>query len=98
VKRTATILSLSLLLTTAAALLAGCGDHDHYRYHGYYITVINDTPWTVFVEPFGIHIHPGDAADIEIGYDAVYVVVVRDFDGLVLTEGTMTWGDVLVVD
>jgi hypothetical protein len=97
-KSTVKILSLLLLLGTAMTLLGGCGNDDYCcATYDYYITVINDSPWVVFVEPFGIFLNPRETIDIEIGYDVVRVLVLRDFDGLILAELDMVSGDVLVV-
>jgi len=97
-RTTVKILSLLLLLGATATLLQGCGRGDHYLAYDYYITIINDTPWTVFVEPFGLLLVSGDRVDVEIGYDFVRVIVLRDFDGMILAEVDMVSGDVLVVD
>ncbi len=93
------ILAVFLLLGTAASLLGGCGDGDHHHdmVEDFSITVINDTPWDIFVEPFGFLLAPGDTVDIDVGYDVVHVIAVRHFDGLVLAELDMVRGDVLVV-
>jgi hypothetical protein len=92
-----TVLALALLGATAT-LLAGCHD-DHYVYRDYYyITVINDCPWAVVIEPFGVLLSPGDRVDFDIGYDVVHVIAVRAFDGLILAELDMVGGEVLVID
>jgi len=97
-KTTVKILSLLLLLGATATMLAGCGQGDRAYYYDDYVTVVNETPWTVFVEPFGLILDPGDRIDIEIGYDVVRVVVLRHFDGLILAELDIVSGDILVVD
>ena len=91
-------LPLLLLLGITATLLAGCGGggHTHY-YEDYYITIVNDSPWSIVVEPWGVFLVPGDSWDVDVGYDVVRVIVVRDFDGLVLADVDMARGDVLVV-
>jgi hypothetical protein len=91
------ILSLVLFLGIVATFAVGCRDHHHHEYYGYYITVINDTPWAVYVEPFGFLLGPGDRVDAEVGYDYVRVVAVRHFDGLILADVAMRAGDVLVI-
>jgi len=92
------ILPLLLLLATTGVLLTGCGGDDVYVYRdGYYITIINDTPWDVFVEPFGFLLAPGDSVDADIGPDIVRVVAIRDFDGLILADIDMVTGEVLVI-
>ncbi len=97
-KTASKIVSLVLLLGITATLLAGCGSGDRCcLVYDYYITVINDTPWGVFVDPFGLFLSPGDTMDIEIGPDYVRVVVLREFDGLVLADVDMVNGDVLVI-
>jgi hypothetical protein len=99
-RHTVKILSLMLLLGTTAAQLAGCGNDDVYVYRDgyYYITIVNDSPWAIYVEPFGIFLGPRDTADIDVYYDYVHVVVFREYDGLVLADLDMAGGDVLVVD
>lgn len=62
-----------------------------------FITVFNDTPWDVFIEPFGLFLAPGEVVDIEVGYEVSHVVARRDFDGLILAEVDMPPGDVLVI-
>ncbi len=92
------ILPLLLLLGTTAVLVTGCGDDEVHIYHdSYYITIINDTPWDVFVEPFGFLLAPGDSVDADVGYDVVRVVAIRDFDGLILADVDMVSGDILVI-
>ena len=51
----------------------------------------------VALDPFGLFLSPGDTVDIEVGPDYVRVVVLREFDGLVLADVDMVSGDVLVV-
>lgn len=96
-KKLVRILPLVLFLGIAAGFIAGCDDHHHYEYYDYYITVVNDTPWDVYVEPFGFLLAPGDRVDADIGHDYVRVVAVRYFDGLVLADVAMGAGDVLVI-
>jgi hypothetical protein len=92
------ILSLLLLLGTTMTLLGGCGNDDCcYAVYDCYVTVINDSPWAVFVEPFGVFMYPGESVDLEIICDCVHVVVFRDADGLILAELDMCSGDVLVI-
>ena len=93
------IIPLLLLLGTTAVLLAGCGGYDSYYYHDdYFITIINDSPWDIFIEPFGVLLAPGDTVDFEVGYDIVHIIAWRDFDGLILAELDMAEGEVLVVE
>jgi len=87
-----------LLLGTTAVLIGGCGDHHDYGGYDYSITVINDTPWDIFVEPWGFLLAPGDSMDVDVGYDIVHVLAIRHFDGLVLADVDMAYGDVLVVE
>ncbi len=97
-KSFARALPFLLVLGITATVLSGCGNDEVHVYHdGYYVTVINDTPWDVFVEPFGFLLAPGDVVDAEIGYDVVHVIALRHFDGLVLAELDMVRGDVLVI-
>jgi hypothetical protein len=92
------ILPLLLLLGTTALLVTGCGDHHgHGHYDAYYITIVNDTPWDVYVEPFGFLLAPGDSVDADVGYDVIRVVAIRHFDGLVLADVHMASGDVLII-
>jgi hypothetical protein len=93
------ILPLLLLLGLTTVFLEGCGDHHHYHDgYDYTITVVNDTPWDIFVEPWGFLLAPGDRVDVDIGPDIVHVIAVRHFDGLVLADVDMAYGDVLVVE
>ncbi len=91
-KNTVSILSLLLLLGTTAILLAGCGDGEHVYHGDYYITVVNHTPWDVYVEPFGVFLPPGGVLDQPVSYDVVHVMVIRDFDSLLLAELDMVAG------
>ena len=95
-KTSVRILSLLLVLGTTAVLLAGCGHGRHY-YDDYYITIVNDSPWDVYVEPFGLFLSPGEQVDVEVGYDVFHVIVLRNFDALILAELDVASGDVLVV-
>ena len=96
-KKLLKVLPLVLVLGAAATFVAGCHDGHHHEYYDYYITVVNDTPWDVYVEPFGFLLAPGDQVDADIGPDYVRVVAIRHFDGLVLADVTLAAGDVLVI-
>lgn len=96
-KTTVRILSLFLLLGMTAILFAGCGDDDRWYYDDYYVTIVNDSPWDVYVQPFPLFLAPGQRADPEVGYHVVRVVAIRDFDGLILADLDMVAGDVLVI-
>lgn len=98
-KNAVKVVALLLLLGTAAVFLGGCGDHhDHVVVYDYHVTIINDSPWDVFIEPFGLLIAPGDRMDVDVGYDIVHVIAIRHYDGLILAELDMARGDVLVVE
>ncbi len=96
-KNTLRILSLFLLLGMTAILFAGCGHDDHWDYDAYYVTIINDSPWDVYVQPFPLFLAPGERADVEVGYHVFRVVAIRNFDGAVLAEVDMVAGEVLVI-
>jgi hypothetical protein len=60
-------------------------------------TIENQSPDAIVVEPFGDFLYPGEAVDYDLGYDAVHIIVVRDFDGLVLLETDLVAGDVWII-
>jgi hypothetical protein len=97
-KKTVRIVSLFLLLGMTALLFGGCGDRDHWYYDEYYVTIINDSPWDVYVQPFPLFLAPGQRADREVGYHAIHVVAIRNADGVILAEVDMVGGDVLIID
>lgn len=91
------ILSLLVLVGITATLLAGCHNDRHVDYYDYYVTIVNDTYWTIYVEPFGYYMDPGDIVQFDVGYDIVHVIVIRHPDGLVLAELDMPAGSEFVV-
>jgi hypothetical protein len=65
---------------------------------GYALASIeNQSPDAIVVEPFGDYLLPGEAADYDLGPDIVHIIIVRDFDGLVLLETDLAAGDVWIV-
>ena len=60
-------------------------------------TVENQSPDDVVVEPFGDFLAPGEAVDYDIGPDVVHIIVVRDFDGLILLETDLVAGAVWII-
>jgi hypothetical protein len=61
-------------------------------------TIENNSPDAVVIEPFGDLLLPGESIDYDLGMDSVSIVVVRDFDGLVLLETDLVAGDVWIVE
>jgi len=90
------ILPLLLLLGTTAVLIGGCG-HDDYVSHLDLITVHNDSPWDITVEPWGVFLERGHGVDFESG-DIVHVVAIRYSDGVVLADVDVAPGHLLVVE
>ena len=87
------ILPLLLLTVAVAALLTGCGVKH------YYITIINETPWDVCVDPYGYFLYPGDRVDTEVDYfEVVHVVAFRCSDSVLLAHADMIHGDVLIIE
>ncbi|MBN1918459.1 MAG: hypothetical protein JW889_11155 [Verrucomicrobia bacterium] len=60
-------------------------------------SIENQSHDAIVVEPFGDYLLPGEAIDYDLGWDIVHVVVVRDFDGLVLLETNLAAGDVWII-
>ena len=60
-------------------------------------TIENQSPDSIVVEPFGDWLLPGEAADYDLGPDIVHIIVVRDWDGLILLETDLIAGDVWVI-
>ena len=60
-------------------------------------TIENQSPDAIVVEPFGDFLYPGEAVDYDLGPDYVHIVIVRDFDGLILLETDLAAGDVWIV-
>ena len=60
-------------------------------------TIENQSPDAIVVEPFGDFLYPGEAVDYDLGPDIVHIVIVRDFDGLILLETNLAAGDVWIV-
>ena len=92
----------------ALALLAGLGlsglacDGDGEVViveNGVYVfaTIENQSPDAIVVEPFGDFLYPGEAVDYDLGPDIVHIVIVRDFDGLILLETDLAAGDVWII-
>jgi len=61
-------------------------------------SIENNSPDAIVVEPFGDLLLPGESIDYELGPEIVHIVIVRDFDGLVLLETDLAAGDVWVVE
>ena len=60
-------------------------------------TIENQSPDAIVVEPFGDLLYPGEAVDYDLGPDIVHIIIVRDFDGLVLLDTNLAAGDVWIV-
>ena len=60
-------------------------------------TIENQSPDGIVVEPFGDFLMPGEAVDYDLGPDIVHIIVIRDFDGLVLLETGLAAGDVWII-
>jgi hypothetical protein len=60
-------------------------------------SIENQSPDAIVVEPFGDYLQPGEAVDYDLGPDMVHIVIVRDFDGLILLETDLGAGDVWIV-
>jgi hypothetical protein len=104
-------LAMKRLLRAAAALLLlggfglsglGCDDSrdvvviedDAYAL----ASIENHSPDAIVVEPFDDYLSPGEAVDYDLGPDIVHIIVVRDFDGLVLLETDLAAGDVWIIE
>jgi len=61
-------------------------------------SIENHSPDAIVVEPFGDLLLPGEAIDYDLGPDIVHIVIVRDYDGLVLLETNLAAGDVWIVE
>ena len=91
---------LAALVVLAALGLSGlaCDGDSEVIASGFLLaTVDNQSPDGVVVEPFGDFLAPGEAVDYDIGPDVVHIIVVRDFDGLVLLETDLIAGDVWII-
>ena len=65
---------------------------------GYALASIeNQSPDAIVVEPFGDLLYPGEAVDYDLGPDIVHIIIVRDFDGLVLLDTDLAASDVWIV-
>ena len=62
-----------------------------------FATIENQSPDAIVVEPFGDLLYPGEAVDYDLGPDIVHIVIVRDFDGLILLETDLAAGDVWII-
>jgi hypothetical protein len=61
-------------------------------------SIENQSPDAVVIEPFGDLLLPGEAIDYDLGPDIVHIVIVRNYDGLVLLETNLAAGDVWIVE
>lgn len=60
-------------------------------------TIENQSPDAIVVEPFGDLLYSGEAIDYDLGPNLVHIIIVRDFDGLVLLDTDLGAGDVWIV-
>jgi hypothetical protein len=96
------LVALSIFAGLALSGLA-CDDSGHdtviYDHGGNALaTIENHSPDAIVIEPFGDHLYAGEAIDYDLGYDVVHIVVVRDWDGLVLLETDLAAGDVWIIE
>jgi len=94
---------LAAIVALTSLGLAGLGcDGDGYVIvddSGYLLaTIENQSPDAIVVEPFADLLFPGEAVDYDLGPDIVHIVVVRDFDGLILLETDLRAGDVWIIE
>lgn len=61
-------------------------------------TIENHSPDAIVIEPFGDYLYPNEAIDYDLGPDVVHIIVVRDFDGLVLLDTDLVAGDVWIIE
>jgi hypothetical protein len=61
-------------------------------------TIENHSPDAIVIEPFGDYLYAGEAIDYDLGPDIVHIIVVRDWDGLVLLETDLAAGDVWIIE
>ncbi len=90
---------LSLGLIAIVFMATGCGGDGSSSIivTDEVVTFINDTDYAIVIDPFDAALSSGGVVDIEIGNDIVYVVVFRQFDGLILLETDVAAGDVWVI-